>query len=370
MEKPVIILGGGLIGGLLAYRMKMALPEVDFKLYQESSVLGDHELCSFRQSDCEESMGWMKPFINHSWDRHQIKFPRFHKWLMSPYHLIESQHFHDMIFKAIGPDRVKLSDTMDIELALREASFVIDTRNRCHYKKKGFRKFLYLDVELSEDHHLIAPVVFEGCLDKNGSARNFRYFPLGPRRLLVNDFWYSKNNQLHLSEMRLELSASLSQRGWKISRVIREDFGVSEVPISDPIILQEGRVINLASLFHDTTGCAIPLSTRLIDRMVQTSFRFGEIKEVVTKFRQEHEADKKFFRFLNRLLLEENQQIFEAIYQQPAQVLERFHRGKLNYLDRSRIIVGKSRSQLKQFASLVLPYSVLNQVQIPAEKRA
>jgi lycopene cyclase len=255
-------------------------------------------------------------------------------------------------------------------MALKEASFVIDARNSCNYKKKGFRKFLILEIELLEDHNLIAPVVFDAGVDKKEQLRSLRYLPLTSRRLLVKDFWYSKDNQLNMNEMRNALNSTITIFGWKIARIIREDSGVVDVPLSEPIILNENRVINLSGIFHDTTGCSIPLATKLIDRMVQTSFRLGEIKEVVNKFRKESEADKKFFRFLNRLMIEEKQHVFETIYQQPYQVVERFSRGELNVLDRSRIIVGRSSNQIKNLMSMVLPYSVMSQVQLPNEKKA
>ena len=66
MEKPVIILGGGLLGTFLAYRLKEVPPEVDFKLYEESSTLGNHQHCSFRSSDCDSSLKWLRPLIAHS----------------------------------------------------------------------------------------------------------------------------------------------------------------------------------------------------------------------------------------------------------------------------------------------------------------
>ncbi len=362
MEKPVIILGGGLIGSLLAYRLKEALPEVEFKLYEESSTLGNHQHCSFRSSDCKSSLPWLRPLISHSWESHHIKFPKFEKWITDAYHLIDSRQLHEVVLASLGSDIVRLNDAKNLELALQEGSFVIDARNVCHFKKKGYRKYLVMEVELNEDHNLIAPVIFDAGVDSKDQFRSFRYLPLSPRKLLVKDFWISENNLINLHEMRNALSSSLSQMGWKIEKVLREDSGTMEVPMSKAIIPQEGRVINLADIFHDTTGCSIPHVTKLIDRMVRTSFRLGELKEIVHNFRKENEDDKKFFHFINRLMIEDKQQIFEAIYQQPYPVIERFSRGELSLLDRSRILFGKSGHQFKQLMSMVLPYAVLTPV--------
>lgn len=362
MEKPVIILGGGILGSLLAYRLKQALPEVEFKLYEESSSLGNNQHCSFRSSDCESALKWLKPLISHSWQNHHIKFPKFEKWITDPYHLIDSKKLNEVVSEALGPDTLKLNNEKNIEMALQEGSFVIDARNICHYKKKGFRKYLVMEVELAEEHHLIAPVIFDAGVDNKEQFRSFRYLPLSPTKLLVKDFWISENNQINLHEMRNALNVSLSSMGWKIEKVIREDSGTMEIPMSPAIIPQEGRVINLADFFHDTSGCLIPLAVKLIERMVNTSFRFGELKEIVQTFRREIENDKKFFQFLNRLMIEDKQQIFEAIYLQPYPVLERFSKGNLTLVDRSRILFGKSGHQLKQLMSMVLPYALVSPV--------
>lgn len=368
MEKPVIILGGGILGSLLAYRLKKVMPDLNFRLYEESSILGQHQLCTFRTSDCESSMKWLTPLISQSWDQHHIKFPKFEKWITNPYHLIDSRHLHEVISESLGPEIVIMNNARNTETALQEASFVIDARNICHYKKKGYKKFLIMEVELTEDHNLIAPVIFDGGVDGKEQFRSFRYLPVSARKLLVKDFWISGNNQLNLNEMRNALNLSLTNMGWKISKVIREDSGVMDIPISDPVIPQENRVINLADIFHDTTGCPIPMATKLIEKMVLTSFRYGELKELVTKFRKENESDKKFFRFLNKLIIDDKQKVFEAIYHQPYPLLERFSRGELNVVDRSRILFGNSGHQIKQLLSMVLPYNAVNPVHLTKQE--
>ncbi len=368
MDKPVIILGGGFWGGLLAWRLKETLPGLNFKLYAENSTLGNHESCSFRESDCELSMKWLKPLIHQSWDQHHIKCGTFEKWITNPYHLMESHHFHQVIQEKLG-DNLVLNNPMTVEFALQAGSFVIDTRNICHYKKCAFKKWMSLEVELSEDHHLIAPVIFDNVIDQTQSARYLCYLPIDSRRLLVKDFWITELKRIDVEDMTINLTNSLKQKGWKVKRIIREDFGSIEFPLTSPVIRQEGRVINLASIFHDTTGCSIPSATRLIDQMVKTSFRFGELKEVVKNFRKEEETDRKFFRFLNSQLLElRDSCLLEAVYNQPYSLLERFSRGKLNVLDRSRITLGRSAYRLSGLMNMVMPYSLHPRVQYPNQK--
>lgn len=358
MDKPIIILGGGFWGGLLAWRLKETQPGIQFKLVAENSILGNHQSCSFRESDCEPAMKWIKPLIYKSWEQHHIKCRTIEKWVTNPYHLLDSQKFHDQIAKRLGDDLI-LNNRMTVEHALQSGSFVIDTRNICHYKKTAYRKWISLEVELTEDHHLIAPVVFDTSIEFKKEARHLYYLPVNERKLLIKDFWISESKKINCEEMRSSLLEVLKFKGWKIGKVIKEDYGSSEFPLSAPVIRQEGRVLNLASLFHDTTGCSIPAATRLIDRMVKTSFRMGELKEVLKNFRKEEEADRKFFRFLNsQIVLNQDSRVFDAVYSQPYSLIERFSKGKLHVLDRSRITLGRSAFRVSGLMNMVLPYSI------------
>lgn len=362
MDKPVIILGGGIWGSLLAWRLKEALPHIDFRLYEETSTLGKHTTCTFRESDCGSAMEWIRPLVSRSWNNHHIRFPQFEKWVTSPYHMIEPDHLNRKVSERLG-NSLRLNNTLTPEFALKEGDFVIDTRNSCYYKKTGFKKHLSLHVELSEDHNLIAPVIFDRGVSQKERYRTLSYYPLSHNTLIVSDTWYSENQKIDLDEMRRSLCDSIYAKGWRINRIIREETGFSELPVSSPVLREEGRVISLAGLFHDTTGCSIASATQLIDLMVQTSFRFGELKEVVKKFRKENEGDRKYFRYLNRQLIEEkNDHLFEAIYSQPYPVVERFSKGKLTFMDRSRITLGKSHMKIGGLMSMILPYNMYPKV--------
>jgi lycopene beta-cyclase len=347
MEKPVIILGGGIWGSLLALRLKEALPHIPFKLYEESSTLGHHESISFRESDCRAAMPWLRPLITHSWKQHHVKCATFEKWITEPYHHIEAARIHEVLSETLDQDNLRLNNMMSPEFAIQEGSFVIDARTECYFSNAGFKKTLSLEVELMEDHHLIAPVIFDGTIDPRDQCRHLSYFPLASNRLLIKDFWYSSNRQLNLNEMRNTLMETLTQKGWKIQKVLREESYVIEVPMSPPVVREEGRVIKLAGLFHDTTGSTITMATTLIDQMVKTSFRFGELKEVVKKFRKQAEMDRQFLRFMNRLLIEQKQhQVFEVLFKQDTSLIERFSRGNLSVLDRYKILAGKSNYEV------------------------
>lgn len=310
-------------------------------------MLGNHESISFRESDCKGAMSWLRPLISHSWKQQHVKTAKFEKWITDPYHHIDAKKFHEGVTKRLDAENLRLNNMMSPEFAIQEGSFVIDTRNECYFSKSGFKKCLTLEVELTNEHHLIAPVVFDNHLEEKESARHISYYPLNSHTILIKDFWFSDNRQLNLNEMRNSLLDTLAFKGWKISKVIREENSVTELPLVPPMIREEGRVISLAGLFHDTTGSSITMATTLIDQMVKTSFRYGELKEVVKKFRKQMEMDRQFLRFMNRLLIEQKQhQVFEVLYKQPTPLIERFSRGNLKVIDRYKIIAGKSNYEV------------------------
>lgn len=345
-SKPVIILGGGLWGSLLAYRLKTALPHISFKLYESSSSLGGNESYTFHGTDIELSAQiWLRPLVTHSWNTHKVRFPKYEKLLENSYHLISSDRIHEVVSKTLTSESLCLNNEISARLALDEGSFVIDTRNICGYKKCGYQKFLALELELEEPHQIKEPVLLDSTISQRDKLRCIHYLPLSETRIMIKDQRYSSNKELNLHEMKNDLMKIIDFYDWKVKKVVKEESQCRAMPISSPKFRQEGRVINLAGIFHETTGCSIPAATRLIDQMVATSFRLGELKEVVSNFRKETESDRRFLRFLNRYLVESEPEkqhcFFQDIYQLPKPSLERFLRGSPSFLDRSRIMLGK-----------------------------
>jgi hypothetical protein len=278
---------------------------------------------------------------------YNVKGRGFDRWITEPVHHIEAGKLHDYIVEKLDSSNIKLNNIMTPEFALQEGAFVIDVRSQCYFKNSGFKKNLVLEVEVMDEHHLIAPVLHDGNLSVKGHGRQLSYFPLDKKRLLITDSWYSENRLLNLHEMRNVVLEVLSVKGWKLGKVIRESAYVSEIPLSPPAINEERYVINLRGLFHDTTGSTISMATELIEQMVNTSFRYGELKEVVRNFRREKEIDRQFLRFLNRLLIKQKQhQVFDIIYKQNFSLIERYSRGQVRAVDRYRILAGKSNYEV------------------------
>lgn len=344
-NKPVVIIGGGLWGGLLAYRLSQLLPHLDFWLYEKNSSLGGNHTWTFHESDlAPHTFKWIKPLIEKTWEGHQVHFPEGSRKFGGHYHCITSKKFHEIISQNLGK-RLKLNNELPLELAIHEGSHVIDTRNLCHFKSGGYQKFLGLELELEFSHNLLEPILMDASVEQKDGYRFVNYLPLDSNKILIRDTRYSHLEVVNIEEMRREIAEVIESRKWKIKKVIREESGVYRIPTSSPDFIEERRVISLAGIFHDTTGEALPDAVRLIEQMTSSSFRFGELKKIVRDFRTEREKNRKFFRLLNRVMFEgydnhERYKIFQHFYQLPWPLIQRFSRGELQLLDRPRIFMG------------------------------
>lgn len=346
-NKPIVILGGGLWGGLLAYRLAEIQPDIEFRLYERNSTLGGNKTWFFHENELDpEDMAWIAPLIERSWDSHQVHFPEKSRKIKGKYHAISSKRFNEVVLNKIK-NKVKLNNELPLDIAVNEASFVIDARNDFQIKSSGFQKYLSLEVELERDHELTEPVTMDAVVDQKDGYRFMSYLPIGNRTLLVRDTRYSTHSQINLYEMRSDINDVLVARGWPVKRVIHEESNAIPVPFSAPFIREEGRVVSLAGMFHDTTGDSLVTAINLIDQMVESSFRLGELKNITSNYRRQQEKQRKFFRFINRIMFEfytprDRYKLFQNVYRLPENVLQRFHRGELEMWDKPRFILGKN----------------------------
>jgi lycopene beta-cyclase len=359
-NKPVIILGGGLWGSLLAYRLKSCHPAVDFLLYEKEIHLGGNHVWSFHESDIpRESLGWLSPFIVKKWSGHSVHFPDYSKNFHSSFYSITSERLNEVLMDSIQ-ESLRLGRATPLDHALAEASFVIDARNLRYVMSKGYQKFFGIDLELCEDHYLKNPVLMEATVEQKDGYRFLSYLPWSPRKVLIEDTRYSRNPGVDHDEFREDILRAVNERGWSVKRVLREEHGSIPIPTTMRDYSDPHRVVGVSGIFQDSTGRSLPDAVRLIDRMMKVSFRYGEIKEVVKSYREEREEHRRYFRFLNRLMFEaslddERFKFFQNFYRLPEGLIQRFYRGELSLGDRARIFLGRSPVPLFKAIQSIIP---------------
>ena len=366
-NRPVVILGGGLWGGLLALRMKKCLPHVDFKLYEGGSQLGGNHTWSFHESDISPSaMEWIKPLVERSWDGHDLHFPSYSRHIVSPYHSITSKKFHEVIKRELG-DSLVLNNSKAISDIGDEAAFIIDARNRSRFEEGGYQNFLGLEVELETSHGLKYPVLMDASVEQKDGYRFIYYLPWDSHKILIEDTRYSLRPINDFSEFKKDILSLVEARGWKIKSILREEEGALPIPFTKPIFREEGKVVNLTGIFHDTTGYSFPDAVKLVELLSQSSFRFGEVKKLVRFYRDCREKDRIYFRTLNRLMFkaaddQHRYKIFEHFYRLPNSNIQNFYRGQMTNWEKMRVFIGKPPVPVLKAFQVFLPISYSNEV--------
>lgn len=360
----LILAGGGLANGLLAYRLRQVRPELRVLLIEQAPRLGGSHTWSFFASDLSVTqLQWMAPFVEHRWPHYDVVFPDFERRLQTPYLSFGAERFHQVLsaslgdalrlgvaVKALEPEAVALADGSRLN-----ARAVVDGRG---YRLPnglvlGYQKFTGHEVELEREHGLPGPMLMDARVPQLDGFRFFYTLPLGPRRLLIEDTRYSDEAVLDPERDAHAIDDYAERAGWQISTVRRRETGVLPVALGgdiDAFCAAAGNVALSglrAGLFHATTGYTLPLAVALADRLAALGGISAEpLRHAVTVFLRAHWRRQRFYRLLNRMMFraatpEQRYLVFQRFYRLPQGLIERFYADRLTRLDRVRILSGR-----------------------------
>lgn len=334
MDKPVIILGGGFIGTMLALYLADSRPELHFELNEAGSTLGGAGGHLLHENEYQSLLKLLHPAISKKWHQSFIKIKNTEKILSISTSLISASDFHSYSASMLK-DRVKLNNDMSLEIALRQSSFVIDTRDTCYFRSTGYKHELRLEVELEDIHSLLMPCLFE-TLEEPGDT--FSYFPLNENRLILSHTFLSEQSAKKRDEQINRILCFLKRKGFKIKKVLSEDMSLHYVPQERPHIHQENRVLSLADFNHPSAGRTITEIARLLKKMTSTSFRYGELKSLMRIENPVIEKRSHFCFYLNRQILKNEGVVLDSIFNQSSAVIERYFMKDLSPVDQYRIL--------------------------------
>lgn len=348
MKNKVIIIGGGLWGGLLAWTYQKRMPETDFVLYESGSKLGGNHTWCFHDSDIsQDAMKLLTPFLRKSWDKYEVSFPSYRRVVDIPYHAISSDQFDKIIKETIPESKIRLNSSINVTEALDEAKLVFDCRGLQTYKNCGHQKFLGLEVETSAPHGLNHPILMDATVPQLDGFRFIYVLPFNESTLLVEDTRYSNNPDLDITKYREEVMSFMISKGWKESRILREECGILPLPFHYERTQENfGDAINLRGIFHDTTGYSLPDAVRLIDSIVRVGMDKEKILARVRDYRKETESNRNFFCFLNRMMFQaaddnDRYKTLEFFYRAQESAISKFYAGKMSGLDKALFFLGK-----------------------------
>jgi lycopene beta-cyclase len=360
----VILVGGGLANSLIAYRLRVARPDLSVQIVERDATLGGRHTWSFHTGDLLAAQReWIAPLVERSWQGYEVRFPDLERRLGGGYHSVTSDRLHAVVTAALG-DSVRfgalvedvMPDGARVDGARLEAACVIDGRGfpSRHPLQLGYQKFLGQRLLLERPHGLRAPVLMDAKVAQEGGFRFFYLLPWDDVSLLVEDTRYSDTPDLDRTHLREEIARYAAGRGWILREILSEEEGVLPLPMGGSIeaLLDQGTpgvpsVGMRAGLFHPTTGYSLPDAVRLADAIAaMPSLESAPVAAWVRRHAIEAWRQGSFFRFLNRMLFkaaapERRYKVLEHFYRLPEEAIQRFYAGTLSNLDRLRLLTGK-----------------------------
>ncbi len=360
----VIFAGGGLAGTLSAYRLRQAKPRLRLLLLEQSGRLGGNHTWSFHDTDiAPEARVWVAPFVARSWNRQQVRFPKYTRMLQSGYNTIFSEGLHDAAFALLRNSvrfGARVHDVKPRQVVLADgdtlsAACVIDARGpgRVDGLTLAYQKFLGLEVRLAEPHGQPYPIIMDATVEQREGYRFVYTLPYAEDRILIEDTYYSESPDLDAPRLRKLCADYAEKRGWMVAGVLREEQGVLPIvlggqaeaflalkPAGVPAIGLKG------GFFHHTTSYSFPFAVRCADAIAAMEPLTSEALYPLTKtWAKEHWQQQSFFRLLNRMLFwaakpGESYRVLERFYGLGEPLIERFYGSNLTRGDKARILMG------------------------------
>jgi len=363
-EYDLILVGGGLANGLIAWRLHAQRPALRILLLEAAERLGGNHTWSFHDGDLTASQQeWIAPLVAKRWPRYDVVFPDYARTLDSGYASVTSDEFARVITQALGPSlrtgvQVAALTPTTVTLAdgaVLHARAVIDGRGVRATERLalGYQTFLGQEVRLAAPHGLTAPVIMDASVAQQGGYRFVYLLPFDDHTLLIEDTHYVDTGAWEPERLRANIAQYAQARGWQIAEVLREEHG------SLPIVLAgdfdaywrelDGQPCAglRAGLFHSTTGYSLPHAVRLAERIA--GFAEFSAPRLFAAIRDEARREWRgqgFFRLLNRMLFlagspDQRWRVMARFYRLRPALIAHFYAGRLRLRDKARILSGK-----------------------------
>ena len=359
----LLLAGGGLANGLIAYRLSQLRPEISVRMVEGGDSLGGRHTWSFFDTDIGAAVEWIGVFVAKSWSAYEVRFPKRRRRIANFYRSISSRRFHEVLtaqlgdrivlntrIERLGPDWVGLADGRRLT-----ADLVIDGRGPAASPDLtlGHQKFLGQIVRLAADHGLAAPIVMDATVEQTDGYRFLYVLPWDARTLLIEDTRYTDGSDLDRDGLRRGIGDYARDHGWTIEAVLEEEEGVLPVALGGNIEAHWRRAERCilsglrAALFHPTTGYSLPDSAALADAICGlTTIDAASVERLIRERSIRLWRERAFFRLLNRMLFRaarpgERYRVLERFYGLPEALIARFYAARLTGLDKLRILSGK-----------------------------
>ncbi len=383
VDFDIILAGGGLANGLIALRLAQLRPELRVAIVESGPKLGgNHTWSSFTGDLTAAQREWTAPLFEHRWDEYSVRFPQLQRTLAAGYGSATSDRLAAAIgaalpashiltampVVAITPTSVTLADQRVVT-----ASAVIDGRGQGPTKAIDLRwqKFLGLEVELAAPHGLAGPIIMDATVPQLDGYRFVYTLPFTPTQVLIEDTYFSDGADLSPDLLRQHLYDYAATQGWKIVRVIREEFGVLPLALGGDIAAfwDEGepgvpRVGLRSGMFHPVTGYSFPDAVNMADLIAGLpTLDAATIYRAVRDHSTAAWNKRAMYRLLNRMLFlaalpDERYRVLERFYEHNDALVGRFYAARPVLKDWFRILSGRPPVPVVRAITTLIKYEL------------
>ena len=360
----LILAGGGLANGLIAWRLRQQRPELNVLLLEAGAQVGGNHTWSFHLEDLTPAQQrWIAPLVAHRWSGYEVRFPALRRTLGGGYLSITSAHFAAVVTQALGDNLLMncavtgLTPTT-VTLAAGQklsAAAVIDGRG---YRPSphliaGLQAFLGQQWRLNQPHGLTRPLLMDATVDQTAGYRFVYTLPLSASELLIEDTHYIDSATLDGAQARQHIQDYAAAQGWQLAQLQREEQGILPITLAGDCraFWQEkaGQPCSglRAGLFHTTTGYSLPQAAALADLIAQQrDLSAAALFTLIRAYAQRQWQRQRFFRLLNRMLFlagraDRRWQVMQRFYRLNPGLIARFYAGQLTLTDKARLLTGK-----------------------------
>lgn len=364
MTYDLILAGGGLANGLIAWRLKQVRPELNVLCVEEQTRLGGNHTWSFHEGDLgNDQLEWLRPLIVTEWPAYDVHFPGYSRRLSSGYASITSERFAQVIEGTLGDGL--LSGKRIVRLTPRSvvlesgeelcAKAVIDGRGvqLSKHMVLGRQAFLGQLLRLRSPHGLDAPIIMDARVKQSQGYRFVYVLPFSADTVLVEDTHYVDQQSFPAAQLRQNIADYVRAQGWQVAACLREEEGVLPITLAGDFRRfrneagDQPRSGLRAGLFHCTTGYSLPHAVRLADWIArQPRMDADVLANGIHGLAARAWRDQRFYRLLNRMLFLAGQpcdrwKVMQRFYRLSEGLISRFYAGESNLRDKLRLLSGK-----------------------------
>ncbi|KAA8709513.1 lycopene beta-cyclase CrtY [Pseudomonas cannabina] len=379
MSYDLILAGGGLANGLIAWRLKQLRPQLRVLCIEEQAHLGGNHTWSFHDGDLNAAQRqWLRPLVVKTWPAYDVHFPGRSRRMNSGYASITSDRFSTVIEPVLGDDLWKnrriarvSPDSVALDGQQIQARAVIDGRGarESQHLILGRQAFLGQLLRLKAPHCLDAPIIMDARVAQGEGYRFVYVLPFSADTLLIEDTHYVDRHSSSVEQLRKHIADYVQHSGWQVDACLREEQGMLPITLAGDFEsfwdAAEGQPLSglRAGLFHCTTGYSLPYAVRLADWIAeQPVLNADTLARGIRDFARHQWQQQGFYRLLNRMLFlagrpQDRWQVMQRFYGLPEGLISRFYAGDSPARDKLRVLVGKPPVPVAQALRAALRYS-------------